>query len=56
MERVLINLPEFRRMVLFIQASKEHKNIKVRKIGNNTDLNFSIGIEPILKPLYLERR
>ena len=27
----------------------------VWKIGN-TDLNFSIGIEPILKPLYLERR
>ena len=29
--------------------------MKVRKIGN-IDLNFSIGIELILKPLYSERR
>ena len=29
--------------------------MRVRKIGN-TDLKFSIGIELILKPLYLERR
>ena len=34
---------------------QERSNIKARKTGN-TDLNFSIGIEPILKPLYSERR
>ena len=32
-----------------------HNNIKVRKNGI-TDLNFSIGIKPILKPLYSEMR
>ena len=51
-------------MLLFIKWSwlekwkcclQEHNNIKVRKI-DNTDLNFSIGIEIILKLRYSERR
>ena len=35
---------------------QEHDNIvKSEKIGD-TDLNFSISIEPILKPLYSQKR
>ena len=33
--------------------SAKHNKIKVRKIGN-TNLNFSIATEPILKPVYSE--
>ena len=61
MERVLINNIGFSSYGFVYSSVKRaydfgYKNESVVWKIDDTDLNFSIGIEPISKPLYLERR